>query len=124
MSQEISTKHNENTITVSNCGDKIFNEFLFIMPDIDNQDVDVYYTIGEKQVFSSTSSYRLYPNITLSEVDTKHTAYVTFINSDTKPNQDDKVLNYKDKYYVQKEYVVTPVTLEINKTFTNSYMFD
>ena len=94
------------------------------MPDTDNQDVDVHYTIGEKKVFSSTSSYRLYPNITLNDVDTKHTAYVTFINSDTKPNQDDKVLNYKDKYYVQKEYVVTPVTLEINRTFTNSYMFD
>ena len=107
-----------------NCGDKIFNEYLYIMPNPQEQTIDISSNTFTKQVFGLTSTYKNHYNINLETVDTKHSAYVTYINDDYTPTSNDYIFNHEDKSYIKKDYKVTPIVLESNRHFLNPYIFD
>jgi hypothetical protein len=51
LSREISTIKKDGLTYMYNCGNKIFNEDLFIMPNYEAQSVDISSKIEDKTVF-------------------------------------------------------------------------
>ena len=90
-----------------NCGDKIFNEYLYIMPNPQAQTIDTSSKTFTKKVFGLKSIYQEHYNIDLETADTKHSAYVTYANSDYTPTSNDYIFNHEDKSYIKKDYRVT-----------------
>lgn len=107
-----------------NCGDKIFNEYLYIMPNPQAQTIDTSSKTFTKKVFGLKSIYQDHYNIDLETADTKHSAYVTYANSDYTPTSNDYIFNHEDKSYIKKDYRVTPIILESNRHFLNPYILD
>lgn len=96
------------------------------------QQVDLTASNYNKDIFGYKTSYKLFNNIDLEQIDTHHTAYVTYINSDIEPNidsttQEDElplIFNHQDKYYMRKDFNINPIVLESNHQFIQKYIFD
>lgn len=89
-----------------------------------SQTIDTSSKLIKKQVFGLQTSYHLHENLNPSEIDTKHSAYVTFSKSDYTPTVNDTIFNNEDKTYLKKDYIINPIALETSNSFVNSYIVD
>lgn len=132
LSREISMVKKENSTLLYNCGDKIFNEYLYIMPNPQKQSVDLAASNYNKDILGYKTTYKLFDNIDLEQTDTHHTAYVTYINSEIDSSMESTtfeddiplIFNHQDKYYIKKDFNVNPVVLESNYQFVQKYVLD
>ena len=107
-----------------NCGDKIFNEYLHIMPNPDEQKLNLTSKKIYKTIFGNKVVFNYYMYIDFDKVDTCHSAFVTFENADYTPSSSDYIFNHEDKSYIKKDYTVNPIVLKTNRYFVNPYIFD
>ena len=124
LTREISTIKKDGLTYMYNCGDKIFNEYLYIMPNPQAQTIDTSSKSIVKNVFGIKTIYQNHYNVDLETVDTKHTAYITYSNDDYTPSSNDTIFNHEDKSYIKKDFKVTPIILESNRHFLNPYIID
>lgn len=107
-----------------NCGDKIFNEYLYIMPNPNEQKLNLTSKKIYKTIFGNKVVFNYYMYIDFDKVDTCHSAFVTFENADYTPSSSDYIFNHEDKSYIKKDYTVNPIVLKTNRYFVNPYIFD
>jgi hypothetical protein len=124
LTREISTSKKDGLTYMYNCGDRIFNEYLYIMPNPEAQDINLTSKKIYKTVFGNKVTFNYYEHIDIIKVNTCHSAFVTFENADYTPSPSDYIFNYEDKSFIKKDYTVNPIILETDRYFITPYIFD